>query len=98
MITSSFFDLDVESAIEMMVVMVFQAEERIMAAGMDKEYAGIAGIPEFCKAAAGLAFGENSPVLNEGKVSADMYICSPGLFRTHQEKKKKQKKKKQTKI
>ena len=40
----------------------------IMAKGMDKEYATIAGIPDFCKVAAELAFGENSSVLKDGRV------------------------------
>ena len=39
-----------------------------MAKGMDKEYATIAGIPDFCKVAAQLAFGENNSVLKDGRV------------------------------
>ncbi len=37
--------------------------------GMDKEYAGIAGVPAFNKVAAQLAFGDNCAPLKEGRVS-----------------------------
>ncbi|CAL1273604.1 unnamed protein product [Larinioides sclopetarius] len=41
------------------------AEQMIISQALDKEYAGIVGIPDFCKAAAKLAFGENSVVIKE---------------------------------
>ena len=37
-------------------------------ANLDKEYAGITGIPEFNKAAAELAFGSDSPIIKNGLV------------------------------
>jgi aspartate aminotransferase len=40
---------------------------------LDKEYAGITGVPEFNKAAAALAYGEDSAVLAENRVS----VCVP---------------------
>lgn len=36
---------------------------------MDKEYAGITGVPAFTKAAGALAYGDNSPVIGEDRVS-----------------------------
>lgn len=47
---------------------VLQAEEELLAAKMDKEYAGITGIPEFTKAAAELAFGADNQILKDGLV------------------------------
>ncbi|RWS11706.1 aspartate aminotransferase-like protein [Dinothrombium tinctorium] len=44
---------------------VKQAEEALMSKNLDKEYAPISGIPDFCKAAAVLAFGEHSPVIQQ---------------------------------
>ena len=35
---------------------------------LDKEYAGITGVPEFTKAAAGLAFGADAPIITGGLV------------------------------
>ena len=44
-----------------------QAEQNIIAAKLNKEYAGIGGEPEFCKEAAKLAFGADSSVITEGR-------------------------------
>lgn len=41
------------------------AEQKLLSQGLDKEYAGIIGIADFCKAAAKLAFSENSVVIKE---------------------------------
>lgn len=46
----------------------FQAEDRIISQKMDKEYAGIIGIADFCSEAAKLAFSENSVVIKENLV------------------------------
>lgn len=35
---------------------------------LDKEYAGITGVPDFTKAAGRLAYGEASPVIKENRV------------------------------
>lgn len=48
---------------------VREAESRIVARNMDKEYAGIAGITEFCDLAANLALGSNSKHIVEKRVS-----------------------------
>jgi aspartate aminotransferase len=40
------------------------AEDKVIAAKLNKEYAGITGVPEFTKAAAVLAYGEGSDALN----------------------------------
>jgi aspartate aminotransferase, mitochondrial len=42
---------------------VRKAEEQVIASRMNKEYAGITGIPEFTKAAAKLAYGKDSSAL-----------------------------------
>jgi len=44
---------------------ILKAEQNIMAARLNKEYAPIGGEPEFCKEAAILAFGPDSPVIKE---------------------------------
>ncbi len=41
---------------------------------MDKEYAGIVGIPDFCSAAARLAFQEDSVVIKDQLVSYCLYF------------------------
>ena len=41
----------------------------MMNSNLDKEYAGTTGLPDFCKLSAQLAFGENSDVIKEGRVS-----------------------------
>ena len=43
---------------------------------MDKEYAGITGVPEFTAAAAELAFGADSPVIKEGLVGSAPFALS----------------------
>ncbi|RQM04995.1 hypothetical protein DH86_00003733 [Scytalidium sp. 3C] len=40
------------------------AEQKIVSSGLNKEYAGITGVPEFTKAAAVLAYGANSSALD----------------------------------
>lgn len=52
---------------------------------MDKEYAGIVGIPEFCSAAAKLAFSENSIVIKDQLVRLDkFYFNVYGLISGYQ--------------
>ncbi|TGZ84991.1 hypothetical protein EX30DRAFT_337422 [Ascodesmis nigricans] len=55
------------------------AEKRILERGLDKEYAGITGIPAFTKAAAKLAYGADSPVLNN--VAITQSISGTGALR-----------------
>ena len=42
---------------------VIKAEEKLSELNLDKEYLGIAGLPEFTAAAAKLAFGDKSRVI-----------------------------------
>ena len=42
---------------------VLKADEKLRAQKLDKEYAPIAGNPEFCKLAISLALGDNSDVI-----------------------------------
>lgn len=41
---------------------------------LDKEYAGITGVPEFTKGAAILAYGADSAPLKEGRVSGSSFF------------------------
>ena len=45
---------------------------------MDHEYAGIIGLPDFCKGAANLAFGEGSDVIKNKLVCLHTFITSRG--------------------
>jgi len=60
---------------------ILKAEQNIMAAKLNKEYAGIGGEPEFCKEAAKLAFGETSPVITEGRNVTLQGISGTGSLR-----------------
>ncbi|XP_013413300.1 aspartate aminotransferase, mitochondrial isoform X2 [Lingula anatina] len=60
---------------------VKKAEKMIVEANMDKEYAGIIGIPEFGKAAIALALGENNPVLADGRNVTTQAISGTGALR-----------------
>lgn len=55
---------------------VKRAEGMIPERYPEKEYAGIAGLPEFCKLSARLAFGSESPLLAEQRVPAHFNHCS----------------------
>lgn len=50
-----------------------------MADLLDKEYAGITGVPEFTKGAAILAYGADSAPLKEGRVSASLSFSSGAI-------------------
>jgi aspartate aminotransferase len=58
---------------------VREAERRVVDAKMNKEYAGITGVPEFPAAAAKLAYGESSPVLD--RVAITQTISGTGALR-----------------
>jgi len=60
---------------------VRKAEKKLVESGLDKEYAGIAGIPDFCKAAAELAFGPNSPVTKNSLNATTQSISGTGALR-----------------
>ena len=48
---------------------VKKAEQLIANEHLDKEYAPISGLPEFCQASAKLAFGDKSPVIQNQSVN-----------------------------
>jgi aspartate aminotransferase len=60
---------------------VKQAEKLMADRNLDKEYAGITGVPEFCKSAAELAFGADSPVLKNGLNVTAQGISGTGSLR-----------------
>ena len=60
---------------------VADATKRIFDAKMNNEYAPIAGEPEFAAFATKLAFGENSPLLKEGRVAAIQSVSGTGALR-----------------
>lgn len=48
---------------------------------LDKEYAGITGIPSFTKAATELAYGANSAAVKEGRIAVTQSISGTGALR-----------------
>jgi aspartate aminotransferase len=57
------------------------AEQQVVGAGLDKEYAGITGLPNFTKAAALLAYGPNSKAISEDRVAITQAISGTGALR-----------------
>jgi aspartate aminotransferase len=57
------------------------AEEKIVASSLDKEYAGITGVPSFTKAAAVLAYGADSLPIKEDRVAITQSISGTGALR-----------------
>jgi len=60
---------------------VKEAEQKVVAANLDKEYAGITGVPDFTKAAALLAYGPDSTPLKEGRIAITQTISGTGALR-----------------
>lgn len=60
---------------------VIKSEKEVLDAKMDKEYAGITGVPEFTKASAELAFGADCSVLKEGLNCTTQGISGTGSLR-----------------
>lgn len=60
---------------------VRQAEERIVKKNLDKEYAGITGIPEFCKASINLALGDGNQWASNGLNATVQAISGTGSLR-----------------
>ncbi|KAL1932668.1 hypothetical protein VTP01DRAFT_8346 [Rhizomucor pusillus] len=60
---------------------VKKAEQILLEKSLDKEYAGITGVPEFTKAAGRLAYGEASPVINENRLAITQSISGTGALR-----------------
>ena len=57
------------------------AEENVVSSKLDKEYAGITGVPSFTKAAAVLAYGADSPVIKDDRVAITQSISGTGALR-----------------
>ncbi|KAL9098992.1 MAG: hypothetical protein Q9163_005447 [Psora crenata] len=57
------------------------AEKKVTQSDLDKEYAGITGVPKFTQAAATLAYGETSPALKENRVAITQSISGTGALR-----------------
>jgi aspartate aminotransferase len=53
----------------------------MLAGKMDKEYAGISGVPEFTRASAQLAYGQDSPVLRDSRAAIVQSISGTGALR-----------------
>ncbi len=57
------------------------AEQKVVEAKADKEYAGITGVPAFTKAAALLAYGPDSLPLKEDRIAITQSISGTGALR-----------------
>ena len=57
------------------------AEDKVMKAKLDKEYAGITGVPGFTKAAAVLAYGPDSRAIKEDRIGITQSISGTGALR-----------------
>lgn len=57
------------------------AEEEVVASSLDKEYAGITGVPSFTKAAAKLAYGPQSLPFREDRIAITQSISGTGALR-----------------
>ena len=57
------------------------AEKKVVESGLDKEYAGITGVAGFTKAASLLAYGPDSPAIQEDRVVITQSISGTGALR-----------------
>ncbi|KAI8144038.1 aspartate aminotransferase [Fennellomyces sp. T-0311] len=60
---------------------VKKAEQILLDSNLDKEYAGITGIPSFTKAAGALAYGDESPVVTGNRLAITQSISGTGALR-----------------
>ncbi|ORY97896.1 aspartate aminotransferase [Syncephalastrum racemosum] len=60
---------------------VRKAEKILLDNRMDKEYAGITGVPAFTKAAGKLAYGDNSPLIQDNRLAITQSISGTGALR-----------------
>ncbi|KAI5290342.1 aspartate transaminase aat1 [Ascosphaera aggregata] len=60
---------------------VREAEARVVDAKLDKEYAGITGVPAFTKAAAALAYGPDTAAVKEDRIAITQTISGTGALR-----------------
>lgn len=64
-----------------MLPSVRAAEEKVVQSKLDKEYAGITGVPAFTKAAVLLAYGPDSPAVKEDRIAVTQSISGTGALR-----------------
>ncbi|KAK5139390.1 Aspartate aminotransferase, mitochondrial [Oleoguttula sp. CCFEE 6159] len=57
------------------------AEKKVVDSALDKEYAGITGVPSFTKAAALLAYGPDSAPIKEDRIAITQSISGTGALR-----------------
>ena len=57
------------------------AEKKVVDSSLDKEYAGITGVPAFTKAAALLAYGPDSAAVKEDRIAITQSISGTGALR-----------------
>ena len=60
---------------------VREAEKKVVDSALDKEYAGITGVPSFSKAALLLAYGPNSAPLKDDRIAITQSISGTGALR-----------------
>ena len=60
---------------------VKEAEMKVINGNMDKEYAGITGVPAFTKAAALLAYGPDSSAIKDDRIAITQSISGTGALR-----------------
>jgi aspartate aminotransferase len=60
---------------------VKEAEQKVVNSNMDKEYAGITGVPSFTKAAALLAYGPDSSAIKDDRIAITQSISGTGALR-----------------
>ncbi|KAL8688634.1 MAG: hypothetical protein Q9218_005500 [Villophora microphyllina] len=60
---------------------VRSAEKKVVESNLDKEYAGITGVPTFTKAAAVLAYSSGSTAIKEDRVAITQSISGTGALR-----------------
>ncbi|KAF2141258.1 uncharacterized protein K452DRAFT_287964 [Aplosporella prunicola CBS 121167] len=57
------------------------AEKKVVESNLDKEYAGITGVPAFTKAATLLAYGSDSAAIKEDRIAITQSISGTGALR-----------------
>ena len=57
------------------------AEQKVVNSSLDKEYAGITGVPSFTKAAAVLAYGSSSEAVKDNRIAITQSISGTGALR-----------------
>lgn len=57
------------------------AEKKVVESNLDKEYAGITGVPDFTTAAAKLAYGADSQAIKDGRIAITQSISGTGALR-----------------